>query len=89
LENCFAQPRCTHTRGTRYPAPLVNHLTFDLRDSSKSDKGNTCDCLLELFLLMCYDFLRDDLRFQTLQNRLLVYAEKTRNNNCAVIARHD
>lgn len=65
----------------RYQTPLVNRLTNDPRDSSKNYKGNTCDCFLEHFSWVCYDFLREDARFIALQNRMLEYAEEANHNN--------
>ena len=71
------------TEGTpvSYQAPLVNRLSYDPNDDSKNFTGNTCDCFLEHFSWICYDFLRGDARFLELQNRLLEYAEETHVNN--------
>lgn len=65
----------------RYQTPLVNRLTDDPRDSSKNYTGNTCDCFLEHFSWICFDFLREDARFIALQNRMLEYAEEANHNN--------
>ncbi len=65
----------------RYQTPLVNRLTNDPRDSSKNYTGNTCDCFLEHFSWICFDFLREDARFLALQNRMREYAEEANRNN--------
>lgn len=73
-----------------YTAPLVNRLTDDPSEITKNYAGNDCDNYYEkLSTWQNFDFLRDDPRFQMLQNRLLEYAEEVNLNNCAVIARHD
>ena len=64
-----------------YRAPLVNRLIDDPKDSSKNYTGNTCDCFLEHFSWICYDFLREDARFLALQNRMREYAEEANRNN--------
>ena len=64
-----------------YRAPLVNRLVFDPRSGSKNYTGNTCDCFLEHFSWVCYDFLREDARFIALQNRMREYAEEANLNN--------
>ena len=43
--------------------------------------GNTCDCFLEHFSWICFDFLREDARFLALQNRMREYAEEANRNN--------
>ena len=86
LEQCVAwSVRDTEYKSNgepiRYQTPLVNRLTFDPRDSSKNYTGNTCDCFLEHFSWVCYDFLREDARFLALQNRMREYAEEANHNN--------
>ena len=64
------------TMGERkYTAPMVNRLIYNPEESTKNYKGNACNLRLNHMEWKVYDFVRENVRFKTIEERLKKYAE--------------
>lgn len=76
LEECTKYSKiAANVTETQYTAPMVNHLKTTVKDITKNYRGNACNLRLQALEQNCYDFIRENERFQKIIKKLNQYAE--------------
>ncbi|MBQ8401652.1 MAG: helix-turn-helix transcriptional regulator [Clostridia bacterium] len=71
---CDAAIRMDTTGSRAYTSLAMNRLTYTASDTTPTDDGNDCWCVLERMNMDCFNFIRDDPAFRQIRETLEPYA---------------